>query len=88
MFNRLTGRYAVVRIVHQEFNYQVLHLWTHMSNKFWYSGSLWHMREVEFHVSGILLELVQQLFRWRPHDIVNFDYLIEFVVTREEREQR
>jgi hypothetical protein len=43
--------------------------------------------EIELHVSGMLLEVIKQLLRWGPHNVVNFIDLVKFVVSREEREE-
>lgn len=45
------------------------------------------MRKVELHVGSEFLKLVKELLRRRAHNVVNFDYLVHFIVAREEREE-
>ena len=44
--------------------------------------------EVELHVCRILLELLQEVLRWRPHDVVDPDHLIELIIAREQWKKR
>ena len=36
----------------------------------------------------LLLEMVEEILPWGPHDVVNLVYLVELVVSREKWEQR
>jgi hypothetical protein len=50
--------------------------------------ALCHVWEVELHVCGVLLELVEKLLRRRAHDVMDLDNLVELIVAGEEREKR
>ena len=43
--------------------------------------------EVELHVSCVLLEVIQELLRRCPHDVVNFIYLVKLIISRKQGEK-
>jgi len=43
-----------------------------------------HIGEIKLHVGRVLLEFLQELFRRGAHDVVNFNYLVELIVTWEQ----
>ena len=83
----LRSRVTLIWVVYQHLHYNVLSVCTHVGDQFGYTYEFLSL-EVEFHVSSMLLKVVKKLLRRSPHDIVNLIYLIEFVISREQREQR
>jgi len=58
-----------------------------MRDELGYSCTFRHMWKIKLHVCGVLLELFQQLFWGRAHNVVDLDNLIKFIISRKEREQ-
>ena len=85
MFQSLRSRNAIIRIVNQEFLDQVYDFWASVRYKFRNSWAF-NCRKVEFHVSRVLLEVVQQLFVGRAQDVVDFVHLVYLVIAWEQRE--
>lgn len=86
MFKSLRSGYSIIRIVHKQFNNQILNFVGSMRYQFCDSSSFdrW---EIELHVRCIFLEFLKKsLFRCAEY-IMNFMHLVKFVVTREEREK-
>ena len=59
-----------------------------MRNELGNACSLGNVRKVELHVGRILLELLQEVLRWRPHDVVDPDHLIELIIAWEQWKKR
>lgn len=88
MLQSLARRDAIVWVVDKQLLNEVYSFWAHMRDKLWDPCPLGHMRKVEFHVGSVLLKLLEELLGRGSHDVMNFDNLIELVVSREEREER
>ena len=52
------------------------------------NASSFDVREVEFHVSCIFLEIVQKTLIRRAKDIVDLVHLVYFIIARKQREKR
>jgi hypothetical protein len=83
VFDRLTSRYTVIRIINQQLLNKIYRFWAYVLNKLRDARALSHIREVELHMSRVFLELLQKLFWWGPSDIVNFNNLVEFIISWE-----
>ena len=55
-----------------------------MCHQLRYSSTLSHIGEIKLHVGRVLLEFLQEFFRWGPHDVMNFNYLVELIITWEQ----
>ena len=85
MLKSLRSCDTVIRIVNKKLLYEVLHLWSGMGYQLYYTRSF-NAREVEFHVGGVLLEVVKKCLVWRSQDVVYFVHLVYFIITRKQRE--
>jgi hypothetical protein len=45
-----------------------------------------HNREVEFHVSRILLKVVEECLVWGAQDVMDLVHLVHLIISWEERE--
>lgn len=87
MLQGLTRCYSVIRIVHQQFLNEVLHLGARMRNQFDDARSL-DRGEVELHVRCILLEVVKEALVGRAKNVVDLVHLVDLIVSWEQREER
>ena len=87
MLNCLASRYTIIWVINQELLYKIYRIWADMGHQLRYTSTLSHIGEIKLHVGGVLLEFLQEFFRWGAHDIVNFNYLVELIVTWEQREE-
>ena len=75
VFQRLRGRNSIIRIVHQQFDDQVLHFGRRVRNQL-VDACAFSRRKVELHVSRILLEFLQKTVFGGTQNVVNLVYLI------------
>ncbi len=88
MFEGLAGSYAIVGVVYQQFLNEIGCLWAHMRDQFGDACPLSYVWKVELHVCSVLLELIQEVFRRGARYIMNLDYLVKFIIAREQWEKR
>lgn len=85
--DQLAGRGSVVCVVRQHFQNHFLGLRRNVWNQLCDADEFFS-RELQLHVSCVLLELVEKLLRGRAQDVVYFVDLVELVLTGKEWEKR
>ena len=78
---------AVIRVVHEELHNEVLDVATCVRNEFDDAGSV-HLWEVELHVRGVLLEIIEERLLRRSQNVMYLVHLVDFVIAWEERKER
>ena len=78
----LARRETVLWVVGQEFHDEVHAVVQCMRNQLGDTAPFLR-REIQFHVRSMALELFQNLFRWRAHNVVNLVDLVQLVRARE-----
>ena len=90
MLQRLRRRYAIVRVVDEQFLDEVDDFRAGLRDEFCDASTFnsSHAELSEVHVAGVTLELVEEgLFR-RAKDVMDLVHLIKLIVAGEEREER
>jgi hypothetical protein len=87
MLQRLTSCDSVIRIINHQLLNEVLDLDARVRYQLNDTGSL-NNWEIKLHVSSVLLEVVEQRFFRRSQNVVNFMDLVNFIVSRKQREER
>jgi hypothetical protein len=87
MFQCLAARHALRVVVVQKPCDYLERILVRVRNKFVDSCALLGF-EVKYHVSGLLLKLVEDGLLWSAQDVVDFVDLVQLVVSRKDREQR
>ena len=87
MFQGLSCSYSVIRIINQQFLNDVLDVGASVRYQLGDTSPL-NNWEIELHVGSILLEVVEQRFFRGAQYVVNFVYLIHFIIPRKQREER
>ena len=82
----LRGRVTFVRVIDQHLHDDILGICRNMRYELSYTHKLLGL-EVELHVSCVLLEVIQELLRRCPHDVVNFIYLVKLIISRKQGEK-
>lgn len=82
MVHRLPRAYSLIAVVDEkladEISTLLAHMWNQLVNTCPFLSS-----KVEVHMRRLLLKFSQDLSRWRPHNVVDFIHLIEFIVAWE-----
>lgn len=87
VFHCLTGCDPIIRVVNKQFKDQIYCFWAGIRQQFSNTSTLFNFREIKFHVSSVFLKFIEEVLRWRPHNVVNSMYLIKFIISREEWKQ-
>ena len=87
MLQRLTSCDSVIRIINHQLLNEVLDLDARVRYQLNDTGSL-NNWEIKLHMSSVLLEVVEQRFFRRSQNVVNFMDLVNFIVSRKQREER
>lgn len=75
MLKALRGCVAIVSVVRQHLEDEILSVGTHMRNELRNSDEFLR-GEFQFHVRRVLLELVKELLGWSTKDVVDFVNLV------------
>ena len=87
MLQRLTSCDSVIRIINHQLLNEVLNLGARVRYQLNDTGSF-NNWEIKLHMSSVLLEVVEQRFFRRSQNVVYFMDLVNFIVSRKQREER
>lgn len=87
MFYGLTRCNAIIWVVDKELLNEICSFRAHMGYELGDTCAFGHIREIKFHVGGVLLELFEKVFGRGPHDVMYLYHLIQFVIARKEGEE-
>lgn len=45
-------------------------------------------RKIDLHMGRMLSEVIKDFFTWRPQNVMNLIYLVELIISREQRAKR
>ena len=79
MLQGLTCCDSVIRIINQQFCYQVLNFWACFGNQL-HEASSFHCWEIKLHMGRVFLEIVEQIQRWWAKDVMDSVDLVNFII--------